>query len=288
MIVQEQSNRPLSSLFRVALISLLLTGILYGPRAAVAAPDVMAIVDQMKAVFEPPRPSIRKVEITVSNNEGQEEAEWTAGIARKQLADGKRSLIVMLEPQSVRGNALLLWEREKQADSMVVYSPVLRRVRRIVPVDAYEHFMDTDFTYADLGFVSRRGTYRLLGEEEHAGVHAYKIEEAPKEQWYYSRTVTWVNADSLLPLQRDYYDTAGRLWKTVLFEQVSIIDGVPTPLRLRMQDLQQDTSTELTMSEVRYDADLPEALFEPSGLPQVATSPLWQPYRTQATADTEG
>ena len=46
---------------------------------------------------------------------------------------------------------------------MWMYLPALDRVRQIVPVETYQRFFDTDFTYADLGFVSRRGQYRLLG-----------------------------------------------------------------------------------------------------------------------------
>ena len=54
-------------------------------------------------------------------------------------------------------------------------------MRGIVPVDAYDRFFCTAFTYSDLGFVSRWGTYRLLGQEDHEGVCAYKLEEVPKE-----------------------------------------------------------------------------------------------------------
>lgn len=254
--------------------------------AQATPPEVMTIVEQLKVVFEPTRPSIRKVEISVSTHKGTPGVQWVAGEVRKQLADGKRTLLVMLEPESVRGNALLIQERGDEDDTMWVYSPSVQRVRGIVPVDAYERFLATDFTYADLGFVSRRSTYRLLGEEERAGVRAYKVEEVPQEQWYYSRILTWVAVDSLLPLQRDYYDRAGDLWKTEIFDQVTVIDGVPTPLRIRMVNVQQNTTTEFKMSEVRYDADVPDELFDPQRLPQAVTSPLWRPYGAQPAAGT--
>lgn len=249
----------------------------------------MAIVEQMKAAFEPVRPSLRKMVITVSSDKGHDHARWTAGVARKQMADGKRNLIVILEPDSMSRNALLVQERGDQEDTMWLFNPSIQRVRGIMPVDAYEHFLRTDFTFSDLGFVNRQGHYRLLGEEEHAGTRAYKIEEAPKEQWYYSRILTWVAVDSLLPLQRDYYDRAGRLWKSEYFDQVTMIDGVPTPLRVRMHDVQADSTTELQMSEVRYDVELPDALFDPEQLRTAVDSPLWKPYRayTQTSAESQ-
>jgi hypothetical protein len=249
---------------------------------AAAPPDVMTIVKHMKEVFEPVRPSTRKVVISM-DAEG-EKTQWVAGQARKELPDGKRMVMVMLEPESVRGIAYVVVEPNNKPSTLWAYLPAVRRVRGLRPVDAYEHFLGTDFTYADLGFVRLHEHYRLLGEEEHTGVRAYKVEEqVPQERAYYSRIITWVAADSFLPLQRDYYDVAGELWKTELFDQVSIIDGVPTPLRIRMNDVQEHSSTELNVSEVRYGVDIPDAVFDSERLPQVVAHSLWQGYSSHAT-----
>jgi len=250
-------------------------------QALAAPPDVTTIVKQMKEVFEPVRPSTRKVMISMSA-EG-EKVQWVAGEARKEFPDGKRIVMVMLELAELKGMGYVIAEPKNQPSRVWTYSPAIRRVRELVPVDAYEHFLGTDFTYADLGFVRVHEQYRLLGEEQHAGVQAYKIEEqVPQARAYYSRLTTWVAADSLLPLQRDYYDAAGQLWKTELFEQVSVIDGVPTPLHITMKDLQGKSSTELTISEVRYDVEIPDTIFDPDRLSQVAAHPLWQGYSSQA------
>lgn len=262
----------------VLIIALVLA--VFPVKALAAPPDVLTLMKQMKEVFEPLHPSIRKVDISISA--GKEKIQWVAGQARKELPDGKRLLMVMLAPESVKGMVYLIAEPKDKPTTMWTYLPALHRVRGLVPVDAYEHFLGTDFTYADLGFVRLHEQYRFLGEEEHAGGRAYKVEElVPQERAYYSRVITWVAADSLLPQQRDYYDVAGTLWKTELFEQVAVIDGIPTPLRIRMQDVQQKTSTELNVSEVRYNVDIPDALFDPEGLPQVAAHPLWQAYHSQ-------
>ncbi len=252
-------------------------------KALAAPPDVMTIVKQMKEVFEPVRPSTRKVVIAMSA-EG-EKIQWVAGQARKELPDGKRMVMVMLAPDSVKGMAYLIAEPTNKPSRIWVYSPTIRRVRELVPVDAYEHFLSTDFTFADLGFVRLHEKYRLLGEEQHAGVQAYKIEEqVPQERAYYSRLISWVATDSLLPLQCEYYDVAGQLWKTELFEQVSVIDGVPTPLHIKMEDVQGKSSTELNVSEVRYNVEIADTVFAPDHLPEIAAHPLWQSYSAQAGA----
>ena len=173
------------------------------PATAKAQDPVMDIVKKMKEVFEPVRPSTSKVVITMKA-EG-ETAQWVARAARKQFPDGKRMVMVLLEPAEVKGNAYLIWEPKEKPSAVWIYMPILRRVRELVGVDAYEHFLGTDFTYADLGFVRLHPHYRLLSEEEHRGMKTYKIEETvPKERAYYSRVITWVAKDSMLPLQRDW------------------------------------------------------------------------------------
>src|SRR5882672_10956992 len=172
MRVTRQHHGTLFLLSRVFLAVAMLVGVLANTAAA-TPPDVMAVADQMETVFAPVRPSLRKVVITVRNDEGDEQVRWVAGVAHKQLSDGKRDLIVLLEPENMQSNALLIGERGDRDNTMWLYTPSIRRVRGIIPVDAYARFLGTDFTYSDLGLVSRRGTYRFLGEEQHAGVRAY-------------------------------------------------------------------------------------------------------------------
>jgi outer membrane lipoprotein-sorting protein len=67
----------------------------------------------------------------------------------------------------------------------------------------------------------------------------------------------------------------GTLWKTELFEEETI-DGVPTPMRMQMKDLQGKSSTELRVSDIRYDVEVPDALFDPVKLSTAVSSPVWQ------------
>jgi hypothetical protein len=245
--------------------------------AAQAPPDTKTLIMQMKEAFEPARPSTRKVIVSVSDM-GQT-LQLVGRVARKRLADGKKQAIVMMEPLDVRGTAILISEPQDPSKPSVlwIYSPVIRRVRKLVPIDAYDHFLDTDFTYADLGYVRVHDRYKMLGAAEVKGVKAYKIEEKiPQEEWYYSRVVTYIAAGNKLPLQRDYYDPGGSLWKTEVFDNITDIDGSPTVLHALMKDVQAQTSTDLAVSEVRYDVDVPDSIFDPMKMGQLADHPLWQ------------
>jgi outer membrane lipoprotein-sorting protein len=244
--------------------------------AFASPPEVSTIVQRMKAAFEPEQANTRTVTITVSGPNNSQ-VSWVAQQARMQQADGKRTLLVMEQPEDLRGNALLIWERVDQPNTMWWYPPALRRVRQLLPVEVYQRFFDTDLTYADLGYVDRQGNYRLLGEENRHGVQTYAVELVPAQQVYYSRIVTWVAEDTMLPVEREYYDVAGLLWKRMTFEQVTTIDDIPTPLHIRMQDLQQNTRTDVTFSNVRYGVELPPTLFDPQQLPQTVEARGWRP-----------
>jgi len=241
-------------------------------------PDAQTIIQHMKATLEPERPSTRTIVLAMRAADGST-TEWTARQARKHLPDGNRILTVILEPDDVKGVGLLIREQKDHPDEQWMYLPTIRRVRKIVPVGAYESFLGTDFTLADLGFVNLRDRkFSLLGEETFAGSPAYKVQEVlAGPHYYYSRIVSWVAKDTMLPVRRDYYDATNQLWKTELYQDAAVVDGVPTVLRIHMDDRLQGTSTELRVSEVRYDAAVPDELFDAQKLREASKHPLWAP-----------
>jgi len=117
------------------------------PVRAQAQDPVQDIVKKMKEVFEPIRPSTAQVDLTMST--GGETIHWVARAARKEFPDGKKMVMVLLEPTEVKGNAYVMWEpKDNQLSTVWTYMPLLRRVRELIGVDVYEHFLGTDFTYA--------------------------------------------------------------------------------------------------------------------------------------------
>jgi hypothetical protein len=237
-------------------------------------PDVTTIIKKMDEALNAWRSGTRKLLITLRDGD-EITNEWTARNAYKEFPDGKRSLLVILEPKALKGSAHLFWNRSDNTTGEWQYFPSIRRVRKLTGLTAYDSFFGTDFTYADLGIKDPGGTHKLLGEEMHEGIKAYKVETIPQEDCYYSRIINWIAYDTFLPIQRDYYDAGGRLWKTKLFENVITIDNIPKPLRVRMLDLQRDHSTEVTISEVCYDVEcLPKETFNPKKLSQAVFSPV--------------
>jgi outer membrane lipoprotein-sorting protein len=252
--------------------SVLLASLMATARAA--PPDVHVLVREMKTALEPPRPSVRKLTFRVSNESG-EASQVMVGQARGTVESHRRILNLVLAPESLRGMAYLVQDGDTARDVQWLYLPVIGRVRTVVSPEAYSAFLNSDFTYADLGFVSTGARYKFLDTETHDGTRAFKIEGVPKQTWYYGRTVTWIDADSRFPIERQIYDAANQLWKVERWEQRSVVDGVPTALRVSMEDVQSKVRTDIDVSAVRYDVALPEGLLEPAQLPKAAASPLW-------------
>jgi hypothetical protein len=259
---------------RTAVAVVLLVG-LCATASIGAAPDVQTIVDRMKSSFEPDRPSVRNLKMVVST-EGGDAAAWTARQGRTKRTDGSWMVLAMLAPAEVRGVALLVHETPAGPDEQWMYLPAVRRVRKIIPVARYQSFLGSDFTYADLGFVSRGPAYRLIGTVERDGKSAYEIEEIPRENWHYARIRTWVAVDTWVPVRREFYDPANVLWKVETFDDVQSIDGIPTPHLVRMEDRQAGGWSELRTSDVRFGAELPDEIFSPKNLPEILTSPFCQ------------
>ena len=239
-----------------------------------ATPDPDAIIANMKRVFEPPEPRIADVAITIVTDNGTRET-WTGRQARKPYGDGQRSLLYLAQPQYLHGTALLIAEAaqagESADDAMWIYLPALDRVRKITPADTFQRFLQTDFTYADLGFVDRRGHTRLLRSVDDDGKPVYEIEFRPTDSWYYSRIVTQIDPDTMLPVKRNYFDRADRLWKVQTFTRMATVNDLPVPLYIEMRDVQQGSLTVIEYSNVVYAADLSDELFDPDNLRDLDT-----------------
>jgi hypothetical protein len=228
----------------------------------------------MKAVMEPDRPSTRKLTFVISGT-GGEPTHWVAWQARMALPDGKRTLTVFVEPENVKGIALLNWERKNQTTVDFLYLPYVRRVLKNPDLEAVP-VLFSELTFADIGAIRLGDTeLTLLGADQHASRRTLKVQEVPRAPRPYTRFITWFAADSSLPVDREFYDETDAVVKTERFE-ITTIDGVPVATRTRVEDKVDGGNTEMQVSDIRTDIAIPDTLFDPSRLGQVANDPFWQ------------
>jgi outer membrane lipoprotein-sorting protein len=254
--------------------ALMTIAILSATDARAQPPDVLALVGGMKQALEPVRPSLRKMTLTVA--QGGTTSTVTLGQARGIVGGANLILTVVLAPGDLRGTAYLVQEQAASAsDRLWTYVPAIGRVRTVVGPEAFSAFLNSDFTYSDLGFTALRWTYTVKDGDAVNGAKTYRVEGVPQQQWYYARVVSLIAADGFMPIQRDFFDPANQPWKVERFETVKTVNGVPTPLLVSMDDTQSKSRTTLTITDLAYDAQVPEALLKPEGMPKAVESPVW-------------
>lgn len=244
--------------------------------AAAAEPTAESVLARMKTWLEPSRSSVRQFTLVVQSAPGTQ-VEWSGVQARGQIDGTRYALTVLQEPRDVRGVALLIAEQPGQPTREWLYWPYLRRVREVLPVNEFDSFLGTEFTYADLGFANLQNrSVALLGRDTVNGVPALRVEETPDDRRTFSRIVSWVDPETGQPLRREFFDVANRLWKVATFGGVTMVEGVPTARQIRIEDVQTKYASEYRIEAIRYDVEVPPELFDWQQLPAAADHAFWK------------
>jgi outer membrane lipoprotein-sorting protein len=183
---------------------------------------------------------------------------------------GEKSLIKYASPKRVKGQAILMLNN---ADDIWIYFPRTNRVRKLATHAKKQKMEGSDFSYEDMGsadawiedFISR-----LLEDEKIDDIPCYKLELTIKEnaESGYSRMVMWINKGNFIPLQIDYYDEDDPELhlKRLTLSDIQLIEDIPTPMKMVMVDLQDNTDTIMEYENITYKADLPDDLFTERGM----------------------
>ena len=244
--------------------------------AVAAGPEVKTIVTQMKRGLQGPDNAVRIMDLKVISN-GSPAVTWKLVQANGNANGAHWILTVVLAPPDARGIAFL--DKEETSSTSTVkyaYLPATRRVIEFTPVEGYEAFFATDFSYQDLGFVLLGGGgEKLVGTETRDGKKVYKLEDHPINHPYYSKVISYIATDSLMPVERDFYDRAGKLFKTELCT-IETVDGVPTITKIVMKNVQSGNSSEIDVIKVIQNKQIPADIFEPKNLLHIADHPFWK------------
>jgi len=183
--------------------------------------------------------------------------------------DNDKSMLQFVEPETLRGLALLTHEAGGRSDDQWIYVRELRKAKKIASSDRTNRFAQTDFTYEDLRTEDFDGhTYRRLDDETLDDAAVYVVEATPKEDTNsgYSRRVVWVDQARFLIHKIEYYDTKGRHQKTLRnlgFEQV---EGLWRPTRSVMEDHIRGSRTLWKFEERKINPGLSDNLFTVANL----------------------
>ncbi len=174
------------------------------------------------------------------------------------------TMIVFHRPSSIKNTRFLSIGYSDRVPEQWVYMPALKRTKRITTSDADQSFLGTDFTYADMGAIDiDNATYSLIREESLNGVQCWIVESILLESSGsdYSKKISWISKEMLLPVYIEMYDRQGKLIKKLTTDNIEKIQGYWTPRVTKMENLQTGHSTTLTMDKIVYNENLPDGIF---------------------------
>lgn len=169
----------------------------------------------------------------------------------------QKYFIYFHEPGDVRRMTFMVWKDPVKDDQRWIFIPAVDLVRRIAADDKRSSFVGSDFTYEDVsGRDVADDSHSLLREETLESKETYVVESIPKEIVEYSKRISWIDKQTLLPLKESYYDAQGELYRVFTADRIEEISGWPTVTQRTMKNIKTSHRTEVVYDSIAYDLGL--------------------------------
>ena len=141
------------------------------------------------------------------------------------------------------------------------------RIKRITSSGRGKSFMNSHFTYEDLG--SRRiddYRYKNLGSAKVGSWDCYKVRSIGKPgKSSYSKTVAYVRKKDFFVVKIDFYKR-GKLHKVLKNKKIRKVKGILTPYLVQINSARGKGSTELDFEQVQYNINIANSKFSKDNL----------------------
>ena len=198
-----------------------------------------------------------------------------ATVLGKQLADGLRRVVMRFDkPTDVRGTAMLMIESKDGPSDFYVYSPDDRKVRRVAG-RSNSGLFGTDFSYDDFEnwrSFQRTGKAERLRDGEVSGRAVYVVSSVPpgtaEAPATYEKVITSVDRETCVILQVESFEPGGRLRKVLRADPAHVqkIGTLYVAGAVELEDVVDQTHTNVKLDEVKLDVDIPDGRFRPTDL----------------------
>ncbi len=182
--------------------------------------------------------------------------------SKKADPEAYKVLVVFNTPPDLKDVGFLVHARTFADRDLWAYFPEYKRVRRIPNSSQDDSFFGTDFSYDDFGGPPNLDDYsfKITGEETVDGKPCYVVEVTPKVRRKYTRYVAWVAKDLWVHMKIEYYRDK-EMYRGGMFSDVRMIDDIPTPFKVFMENKKTGHKTELTIENIQYHTKFPDDLF---------------------------
>lgn len=257
------------------ILPVLLVALTGAPATAHAGTDPLALMRELES-----RPDARNVRadlrFTLTDAGGREQVRTAIAFRHADRDTGVRKQAVYLQaPRHLAGTALLTWSHDgARADDQWLYLPALKRTRRIPATDRRQPFLGTELSLGDmrtLAWVDTRdfrfdAADPVPGNPDHWQVSGAPVDARTAQELGYGDSTWIVDRARRLVLRAEHQDLEGRPFKRVQFHDIEPVDGVWTPHRVQVHNLQNGAQTELVFESIVADSDFDPTLLVESGL----------------------
>ena len=213
------------------------------------------------------------VEFTSVDRVGGERVSRAKVIA-KRMDDGlRRVLLRFSKPSEVRGSSLLVIETVSGANDMFLYTPEIRKVKRVTASAAAGTLFGTDFSYEDFErwqLMNKPGNQTRLPDAVLSGRPVYVLETRPEADTgsSYDRVVSFVDKETCVVLKTESYERGDRLRKVLTASPDAILEqhGVYIAGEITMLDVRDETHTAVIVEDLVVDREIDDREFEISRL----------------------
>ena len=247
---------------RSAVRVLALSGLVVMAAAGARALTVDEIVNKANlASYYAGDDGMARAKMVIYDREGRtREREFT--ILRKDKKDGAEQYyyVYFHRPGDVRKTVFMVHKYIDRDDDRWLYLPALDLVKRIAASDKRTSFVGSHFFYEDVSGRSPAEDTHTLKEETDA---YYVLDNVPKDPGSveFTRYLVWIDKTTFLPMKAEYYDAQGKVYRRMQVLEVKEVDGYPTVVRAKMEDLNTGGYTELTFQKVKYNLGIPDKVF---------------------------
>lgn len=190
-------------------------------------------------------------------------------LTMKTWSEGtKKSFTEYLSPAADKGTKML-----KLSGQLWIYSPSTDRIIQISGNMLRQSVMGSDLSYEDL-MDDRKMTEiyseKLSGREMIDGRKTWLVSLTAKvENVAYHSQKMWIDTARYVPLRQELYGKSGQLLKKLEYKDIRNIQGRWFPFTMIYKDmLKEGKGTELRITSIKFDQEIPEYIFTKAALKQ--------------------
>jgi outer membrane lipoprotein-sorting protein len=169
-------------------------------------------------------------------------------------------------------------EHDKGNNDVLLYLPTYKKNRRVEGQSQSTSFMGSAFSYTDMAqFHADDYSHALVRTEPCPGdakANCYVIESTPandavRDRTAYSKAVQWVRPDNFMPVQGEFYDVGGALWKRLTATNIREVDSANHKWfahELHIEDVKSKKQSTVQFAQTRVNTGIESGLFSEQNL----------------------